>query len=350
MLSKHQVGYDASTLPASKRLRANLADLTTGNVISGQRAQTLFNDAHAAGAEDVSDMRGRADEHSRRNILRKLLKHSKWPSRYVSKIRVRDPKTENVVAVPMEMLLVHEVVDKLFQYNDRSKLLETVGMEPRTRDHLQTVRTELGHEEMLGVGIWLDGCPCNWDRTKSLEVITMSLPGLTGRWRNLRIPLTSIPHEYVACEDTFDDLLEIIAWSFKYLALKKNPSGRHDQSDWHQTDKARKNKAGTDLLVAAALVEVRGDWKMMKEVFRLPGWNEKTGCCWLCRALPEDIRDAGEDASWRSRRLSHWELIERMLLQGKSLSPLLSCPGIRSHCFKIDWLHAADQGCTADFL
>ena len=146
MLSKHGLGYDASTLPASKRLRANLADLTTGNVISGQRAQTLFNDAHAAGAEDVSDMRGRADEHSRRNILRKLLKNSKWPSRYVSKIRVRDPKTENVVAVPMEMLLVHEVVDKLFQYNDRSKLLETVGMEPRTRDHLQTVRTELGHE------------------------------------------------------------------------------------------------------------------------------------------------------------------------------------------------------------
>ena len=89
---------------------------------------------------------------------------------------------------------------------------------------------------------------------------------------------------------------------------------------------------------------------MMKEVFRLPGWKNADGCCWLCSAVPSDIRAAGSDASWRANRLSHWDLLERMFRQGKSVSPLLSCPGLRSTCFKIDWLHAADQGCTADFL
>ena len=350
MLSKHSLGYDAKNLPAAKRLRANLADLATSNLISGQRAQDLFNDADAAGAANVRDMKGSSGQHARRNVLRKLLKGSKWPKSYTAKIRVRDPKTEAVDEVPMDMLLVHEVVDQLFKYNDRSKLLETAGMEPRTKAHLDTVARELGEEDLLGLGLWLDGCPCNWDRTKSLEVITMSLPGLTGKYKNLRIPLVCIPHEFVACEDTFDDLLSIVAWSFQHLAKKRYPSKRHDGTDWSDSETARAAAAGREIPVAACLVEVRGDWKMMKEVFRLPGWNEKTGCCWLCRAVPADIRRNDAGADWRRNRLTHWELLHRMLTHNKSISPLLSCPGIKSHCFKIDWLHAADQGCTADYL
>ena len=178
---------------------------------------------------------------------------------------MKNPKTEAVERKPVQMLLAHEIVDKLFKYNDRSKLMETAGMEPRTHAHLQNVAAELGEEEMLGLGIWLDGCPCNWDRTKSLEVITLSLPGLTGTYKNLRIPLTSLPHEYVASEETFDDLLEIVAWSFKCLAMKKHPRARHDGSDWLDSDRKRKANAGKDIAVAAALVEVRGDWKMMKD-------------------------------------------------------------------------------------
>ena len=139
MLSKHSLGYDAKNLPAAKRLRANLADLATSNLISGQRTQDLFNDADAAGAANVRDMKGSSGQHARRNVLRKLLKGSKWPKSYTAKIRVRDPKTEAVNEVPMDMLLVHEVVDELFKYNDRSKLLETAGMEPRTKAHLDTV-------------------------------------------------------------------------------------------------------------------------------------------------------------------------------------------------------------------
>ena len=48
--------------------------------------------------------------------------------------------------------------------------------------------------------------------------------------------------------------------------------------------------------------------------------------------------------------MSHWELLERMVHMGRPLSPLLSAPGVRNHIFKVDWLHAIDQGVGADFI
>ena len=46
--------------------------------------------------------------------------------------------------------------------------------------------------KLIGVGIWGDGAPCNWDRSDSIEVFSMLLPGLSEEWRNLRIPLTGL--------------------------------------------------------------------------------------------------------------------------------------------------------------
>ena len=39
-----------------------------------------------------------------------------------------------------------------------------------------------------------------------------------------------------------------------------------------------------------------------------------------------------------------------MYKEGKTVSPLFACPGLRSQCFKLDWLHIVDQGTTSDFL
>jgi hypothetical protein len=39
-----------------------------------------------------------------------------------------------------------------------------------------------------------------------------------------------------------------------------------------------------------------------------------------------------------------------ILESGHSISPLLSSPGVQLQIFRIDWLHAADQEVTADFL
>jgi hypothetical protein len=40
----------------------------------------------------------------------------------------------------------------------------------------------------------------------------------------------------------------------------------------------------------------------------------------------------------------------RVIGMGKSMSPLFGAPGVTSAIFLFDWLHAVDQGVTADFL
>jgi hypothetical protein len=255
-----------------------------------------------------------------------------------------------VVLKKLNIMLVHELVDVVAKWAKKEKLFEEAGMEPRTREHLQRVKAELGEPELLGLGLWLDGVPFNWDRSQSVEVISINFPGLTGEWKNLRLPICAIPKDFVATGETFDDILEIVLWSLEHLAVGTNPSTRQDGEPWTPADKDRRAKAGKPLRVKAVLVEVRGDWLMMKEVFHLPGWKDKGGCCWLCSATPGTFRDAGQSAKWREERLSHWELLERMVAAGHVPSPLMSAPGVRSHIFKIDWLHAMDQGVAADYV
>ena len=111
----------------------------------------------------------------------------------------------------------------------------------------------------------------------------------------------------------------------------------------------RENKAGQPLGFQALLCEVRGDWKFYKECFNFPGWNTFSGICWLCDCTPAELREVGPDAGWRNRRLSHWDLIHRIRRNNVEVSPLFSSPFLKGSCFKIDWLHAVDQGVGVAF-
>lgn len=67
----------------------------------------------------------------------------------------------------------------------------------------------------------------------------------------------------------------------------------------------------------------------------------------MCRV---QVRECGFSASWRSRRLTHWELMARTLQHRGKVSPLFRTPWLVQGCFRIDWLHVADQGVSADFV
>ena len=62
------------------------------------------------------------------------------------------------------------------------------------------------------------------------------------------------------------------------------------------------------------------------------------------------VREVGEDAGWRTSPLSHADAIERVVVKTGALDPLLQAPWVKTSIFKMDWLHAADQGITADFI
>lgn len=48
--------------------------------------------------------------------------------------------------------------------------------------------------------------------------------------------------------------------------------------------------------------------------------------------------------------MSHFQVLSRMLQDGKSLCPLLGCPCFSTEVFQLDWLHSIDQGVTPVWL
>ena len=140
-------------------------------------------------------------------------------------------KPDQVLLRPISTLLIHEVVDSIASWSDLAALLCTDGMEPRTKRHLNVVKQELQCDELLGLGLWIDGAPYNWDRSESLEIVSLNFPGLEGKDSNIRIPLVAIPKHFVATDETFHDLMEIVLWSLRQLAVGTHPVRRHDGED-----------------------------------------------------------------------------------------------------------------------
>ena len=52
-------------------------------------------------------------------------------------------------------------------------------MDHTTKAHLEACDVACG-ETVVGIGLWGDGAPCNWDRTETLEVFAWNILGLQG--------------------------------------------------------------------------------------------------------------------------------------------------------------------------
>lgn len=349
MLSKNARPGDRADLPPDKRLRSNFADLHGRGLLSAARVQELCRDATSAGASGCADLAGNStSRHAARDLSRRLLKWSLWPDTYEAEVTIWDTRRAAADQAKVHFLLPHEVVASLARASDAEKLRSKDGLDPNTLAHLCRCEEASG-SSLLGLGLWGDGVPCNWDRSESVQVFSLNLPGLPPPWRGLRIPLVGFSKKHFAGKATHDSVMEVLAWSFQQLAMGRWPMARHDGLDWQPGDAKRQRKAGQAVL-RSALVELRGDWAHMKECFGFPAWNEVAGICWLCKCTPAQVREVDEGASWRGDRLSHWELLERMVRNGVRVSPIFSVPWVQSTMFRPDWLHCADQGVAADFL
>ena len=355
MQSKRARCYDAEALPFAKRLRLNIGDLVARNEISGRRGLELIMDAEAAGALGLQDVhRTKAalgkTTNAARFVRNMYTKYSAWPKEYRADVRVRRQRGMLGTSwAPMSFWLPHELMRQLHHFGSAEVLASRSGLDHVSLRHMVSVDTKMG-AEAIPLGFWQDGVPCNWDRTVTLEVFTLSLPGQAGKYRNVRLPITALFKHQIG-EDTMEDICNVIQWSLRWLALGVHPHTRHDGTAWRTTeDRQRKALAGKDLPCKAVLAQIRGDWKMMKELFKLPRWDEASGCCFRCWVKPAEIAtQVGLSAPWRTRRKTWSDVISCIWRSGAKVNPLFSAPYVSLDVIRIDWLHAADMGVAADF-
>jgi hypothetical protein len=181
-----------------------------------------------------------------------------------------------------------EVLEMLWDLGVAEVLLDERNMDTTSKKHMDWMRQQLGLEELWGFGIHGDGIPCNYDRSESVVAVTLNLPGLPGKNGRLRIPLFCLP-DWAASENTYDDVMGVIAWSMRHVLAGVRPVCRHDATAWGPTDKKRAGKTG-HLPFKACLCQVRGDWDWMGKCFHLPFHNVVQGCCWLCRVKRSEVR------------------------------------------------------------
>ncbi|CAE7030031.1 unnamed protein product [Symbiodinium natans] len=355
MLSKNAV-YESHASKhdfAGRRLRENVADLFLSGSVSAKRARSLYADSQQHDPRESAELAQVADSsHAHRDLLRKLKKDKKWPGVFCTKVPLWNRKTCAAETGPIEIMLPHELVSCIALWNNHDdSFWKLDSLRAACSQHLDNVSKELGFrdERLLPIGLWLDGVPVKYDRSESLEVVTMNFPHVGGDLASMRFPLTALYKGHCAKTSTLDAIMHVLAWSLTCLAEGVFPKyGPHGE----ELKGKRAKLAGRSLHAKGILVEVRGDWAAFKSVFRLPAWSQTDACCYRCQANKTNLSfmDASSTAPWRQLPLTHWELVGRIFAAHGSCSPLFACPGFKTDVFAIDWLHCVDQGVAADYL
>ena len=246
----HRRSQDYEKGRCNNAFENNLSDLFMTNQLSANRAQALARDAANLKHRHVrtSFFKG-TKKNAHRDLRRSLAKKSAWPRAYTTLIRTWDPKQEKQVLSKVSLLLPHEILHELATRNDFAELVKHDCIANDSLQHLLSMREQFAKADALGVAFWLDGCPCNWDRTESLEVLTMSIPGLHSANKNVRIPLAALPKKHVLDHDSWDDIMQVMSWSLSYLCMAEFPVAQHDGKAFTKQpgSKYRLAKAGKPL-------------------------------------------------------------------------------------------------------
>ena len=262
---------DDPLAPPGKRLRDNIADLYSSGEAAGDRAQSQLDDAgqfaDSMGSHELQDLRtARAEGKNKdRDLRRQLLGRSRWPSVYLATVGTWSQKQKLEVPQRIGLLLPHEIVAVLSEIGSPAVLCQSGGLDATNLKKHQKILESL-QQEFMSISLWGDIVPFSWDRKRSADLWTISFPGLVQKEH--RICVTALPHNCVL-KSTQDDVLAVLAWSFKMLASGRMPTCRHDAEEWSVDDSWRKKQQGKELL-PAALIEVKGDWKQMAQVFGVP--------------------------------------------------------------------------------
>ena len=281
----------------ARRLSANLADLFAQNELSASRLQEVAADMHRVAPAHLRKLarytgHKATNKNAARQWARHLLKGNLWPHLYWAEVRCLNVQTQVEEPSWVALRLPHEYVACLCKHGSVPALMGRSGFDPLTLQHLEKCERSAGCS-MLGLGMWGDGIPVQWDRKESIDTLNLNIPGLLKPHRLLRLPLVALAHKHVG-KHTWDDIGAVLAWSFRACATGRWPSCRHDGTPWRPSDRTgpQHNKGRhvpRDLGCRAALVEIRADWLWFNEVFHFPTHNSKQGCCWFCTTTPAEV-------------------------------------------------------------
>lgn len=335
------------------KYRKVMQGLFIQNKLSAKDAHLVIHTSTKAGAVGVEDLakcgaQGKQPGNLHRDLMRTIMKDvSGWPPFYYFDCRVLDPKTGQTMIVSMPMLLPHEVMSMLATSGKLSQAVTNKDTAPPgVWKHIEHCAKQWDKcpNAIFAMGVHGDGAPCG--AHDSLEQLSWNLPCWVGAGYSPRFLIGTIFKTFVMPGITFVDFHQVIAWSFKMLALGIFPDTRHDGSPWAPSDKWRGTRTG-DLHVCASLVQARGDWKLFKEMYNFPQWNCKESMCWMCSASQETMQDSSLTAVWRSCRTTANELIRKIAGGGCKPCPLFSIPEFHSGLVLPDWLHTCDIGVAA---
>ena len=272
---------------------------------------------------------------------------------YIHEVRCYNRKKKEMVVEKVAVMLPHEIIGVIAEVSTPEVFCQHGALDTWNQEKHRQVFERVG-VPFVSVSLWGDGVPFSWDRKHSADIWTISFPGVHDKlFRDIRISLTAMPHEWVTRE-TQDDLMSILVWSFSALTAGVYPSVRSDGSRWDNTDTWRAQRAGMPLQ-PAALIEVKGDWKQMFQVFGVPSWLKAPAkpICWRCCASKESLKlEAGPGSSWLrpENRLDHQQGVMRIRAEGEEISPAFAIPFFTLDCLRLDWLHIADQGITPVYM
>ena len=171
--------------------------------------------------------------HAHRDLLRKLKKDKKWPSPFEAHVPVYNRKTCQTEMGRVEIMLPHELLQCMCKWNDHDEeFWKLDNLRHACKQHLQNAAMELGMEgdKVLPISLWLDGVPVKYDRSESLEVVTLLFPHLGGDMSSMRLPLTALYKSHMAKDVTLDAIMEILTWSLTSLAEGTYPKyGPHGE-------------------------------------------------------------------------------------------------------------------------
>ena len=296
MFSRNSQPASSSNAPPEQTFIEDVEDLLGENLISAQRTARILFKASKAGIRGINKrIRKTIGKNQARDHVRFKLRHNKWPDYYWFRIRLWDRKKNEEITVEIPINLPLEILEVLWDLGNAEALLSEANLDTAGKEHMKWMREQLGASTLLGWGLHGDGIPCNYDRTESVVMISLNLPGLSGRNGRMRIPLVILP-DYAVSENTFDDIMEVMAWSMRHLLEGTRPSCRHDGQPFNKSDHKRAKKSG-NLPFQACLNQVRGDWDWMGKCFHLAFHNVKQGCCWLCTCKRNQVRN-NNNKSW----------------------------------------------------